>query len=124
MISNKGVNMLMETNHNPNNTFVPKMIKWDDVLIKDDWHFDSITEPEIEKENSNIDQIPICSQVSSSRRMSFSRPSFSITKEEDEISLEDIDKKLKWVYCSETIFKVELNFRNSKPIKSASPTAS
>ncbi|KAG5615061.1 hypothetical protein H5410_014885, partial [Solanum commersonii] len=29
MISNKGVIMLMEANHNHNNTFVPKMIKWD-----------------------------------------------------------------------------------------------
>ncbi|KAG5595043.1 hypothetical protein H5410_036275 [Solanum commersonii] len=139
MVSNKGVTMLMEANHNHNNTFIPKMIKCDDILIEDDWHFDSITVPEIEEENSNIDQViqfldgsidlkfirsQSCSKVSSSRRMSFSRPSFSITKEEDEISLEEIDKKLKGVDFSKTIPKLECELRNSKPIKSTSPTSS
>ena len=139
MISNKGVTMLMEANHNHNNTFVPKMIKWDDVLTKDNWHFDSITEPEIEEENSNIDQIiqfsdgsidlkfirsQSFSQASSSKRMSFSRPSFSKTMEEDDISLEEIERKLKGLDFSDTIPKVEYEFRKIKPIKSTSPTAS
>lgn len=44
IVSNKGVTMLIEANHNHNNTFAPKIIKWDDIITKDDWHFDSITE--------------------------------------------------------------------------------
>ncbi|KAG5610061.1 hypothetical protein H5410_021342 [Solanum commersonii] len=100
IVSNEGVTMLMKANHNHNNTFFPNMIKWDDVLTKYDW------------------------QASSSRIISFSRPSFSITKEEDEISLEEIYKKLKGVDFSEPIPKVEYELRNSKPIKSTSPTAS
>ncbi|KAG5595050.1 hypothetical protein H5410_036282 [Solanum commersonii] len=104
-VSNKGVTMLMEANHNHNNTFVPKMIQWDDILTKDDWHFDSIMELEIEEEIQSL-----TNQVSLSRRISFSRPSFSITKEEDEISLEEIDKKLKGVDFSKQLPKLDEPF--------------
>ena len=89
--------MLMEANHNHNDIFVPKMIKWNDVLIKYNWHFDSIMEPEIEEENSNIEQVVnypdgsidlnflrsrSFNQASSSKSMSFSRPSISKSIEE------------------------------------------
>lgn len=33
------------------------MIKCDEVLTKDDWHFGSITEPEIKEENPHIEQL-------------------------------------------------------------------
>ncbi|KAG5595040.1 hypothetical protein H5410_036272, partial [Solanum commersonii] len=56
-VSNKGVTMLMEANHNHNNTFVPKMIQWDDILTKDDWHFDSIMELEIEEEIQSLTKL-------------------------------------------------------------------
>lgn len=36
IVSNKGVTMLIEANHNHNSTFAPKIIKWDDTLTKDD----------------------------------------------------------------------------------------
>ena len=108
--------MLMEANLNHNNTFVPKMIKWDDVLIKDNWHFDSITEPEIEEEKSNIEQVvqypngsidleflrsQSFNQLSSSKKMSFSRPSISKSVEEGKVTLEDSERKLKGVDFSE-----------------------
>ena len=57
IVRTKGVTMLMEANNNHNNTFVPKMIKWDCVLTKDDWHFDSITEQKYKEENPHIDQV-------------------------------------------------------------------
>lgn len=48
---------LADENHNHNYTFVPKKIKWYDVLKKDDWHFDSITEQNIKEENQHFDQV-------------------------------------------------------------------
>ena len=128
MISYKGVTMLMKANHNHHNTFVQKKIKWDDVLTKDDWHFYYIMEQEIKKENPNTVQIiqfpdgsidlkfvksQSYNQISLSKRISFSRPSFSISNEEVDISLEEIVKKLKEVDFSETIPKVEYELKSS-----------
>ena len=139
IISNKRDIILMEANLNHNNTFFPKMIKWDDVLIKDNWHFNSITEPEIEEENSNIEQVvqypdgsidlkflrsQSFNQSSSSKRISFSRPSISKSVEEGEVTLEDIERKLKGVDFSKRISKVKYESINLKAKKSISLTAS
>lgn len=43
--SAKGVTMLMEANQEHGTTFVPRLLKWDEILSNNDWKFESITEP-------------------------------------------------------------------------------
>lgn len=121
--------MHMETNHSHDNTFFIKMIKWNDVLTKDNWHFDSIMDPEIYEENSNIEKVTqypngsidlkilrshSFNKVSSSRRMSFYTPSDIKYVDEREITLKDTERKLKWVWFLEIIPKVEYEPKNLK----------
>ena len=41
----KGVTMLMESNQEHSTTFVPRMLKWNEILSDESWKFESITEP-------------------------------------------------------------------------------
>ena len=41
----KGVNMLMESNQEHSTTFVPRMLKWNEILSDESWKFESITKP-------------------------------------------------------------------------------
>ncbi|CAN4096990.1 unnamed protein product [Withania somnifera] len=52
--STKGVTMLMEANHEHGNTFVPRIIEWSDILSKDEWNFNSITQPKILRKFSGL----------------------------------------------------------------------
>lgn len=45
MVTNEGFIILMDAYLN--NTYVPRIKNWDDVLIKDYWHFDCVKEQEI-----------------------------------------------------------------------------
>lgn len=128
--SNKGITMLMEANQEHSNTFVPRMIRWDEILSKDEWHFDAITQPRYEPESSYIEQVTqhpsgaidlkflrsnSQSETSSSRRMSFSRPSSSkppegsysnYSNKSDEELIEELDRKIRGVDFNKTIPKV------------------
>ena len=41
--STKGATILMESNQEPNTTFVSRMLQWDEILSDDSWKFKSIT---------------------------------------------------------------------------------
>lgn len=87
----KGVTMLLEANHKQCTTFVPGHLRWNDILLNQEWHLDPITTPQpIELERSQIDRViqfldgsinlkflrsTSNSQASFSKRMSSSRPS-------------------------------------------------
>ncbi|KAG5606587.1 hypothetical protein H5410_028079 [Solanum commersonii] len=56
--SQKGVTMLMEANHEHSTIFVPRLLKWNDVLSSNDWHFDAITQPfSSNSERSQIERV-------------------------------------------------------------------
>ncbi|XP_059288414.1 uncharacterized protein LOC132041739 [Lycium ferocissimum] len=150
-MSPKGVTMLMESNPEHSSTFVPKMIKWNEILSQDEWHFDAITQPKAEPESSAIEQViqypdgsidlkflrstsanesssgsrKSCSRPSTSQRKSFSRPSSFKPPEEvgenPEPLISEINKKLKGVDFDRTIPKV---YYQSTEVNSGSPTAS
>jgi len=118
--SNKGVTMLMEANQEHSNTFVPRMIQWDEILSKDEWSFNSITQPIYEPESSYIEQViqhpsgaidlkflspNSTSEASSSRRMTFTKPASKDSKSDEEL-IEEIDTKLKGVDFNNTVPKV------------------
>ncbi|KAK4733716.1 hypothetical protein R3W88_007977 [Solanum pinnatisectum] len=87
----KGVTMLMEANQEHSTTFVPRLLKWTNILADEEWKFDSITNPlPLQPETSQLDRViqfpdgsinlkflrsSSFSQASSSRRMSSARPS-------------------------------------------------
>ncbi|XP_070002975.1 uncharacterized protein [Nicotiana sylvestris] len=120
--------MLMEANQEHSNTFVPRMIRWDEILSKDEWRFEAITQPKYELERSHIEQViqhptgavdlkflrsNSISDASSSKRMSFSGPSSSKPPEEryksdksDEELIEELDRKIKGVDFNKTVPKV------------------
>ncbi|XP_070025069.1 uncharacterized protein [Nicotiana sylvestris] len=120
--------MLMEANQEHSNTFVPRMIRWDEILSKDEWRFEAITQPKYELESSHIEQViqhptgavdlkflrsNSISDASSSKRMSFSGPSSSKPPEEryksdksDEELIEELDRKIKGVDFNKTVPKV------------------
>ena len=92
--------MLMESNQEHNTTFVPRMLKWNEILSDESWKFESITEPlplqpsrsslesilQFSKESVNL-KFHISSSFSlesSSKRMSMARPSTSKTREGDD----------------------------------------
>ncbi|KAK4729573.1 hypothetical protein R3W88_022561 [Solanum pinnatisectum] len=120
----KGVTMLMEANQEHSTTFVPRLLKWTDILADEEWKFDSITNPlPLQPETSQLDRViqfpdgsinlkflrsSSFSQASSSRRMSSSRPSsFQTREEEDEDSVSQPDhRKLHGVDFYQTVPKV------------------
>ena len=78
--------MLMEANQEHSTNFVPRLLKWDEILSNDEWKFESIIEPlRIKPSRSTLESITQFSngsinlmflrsesftQSSSSRRMS------------------------------------------------------
>ena len=126
--SAKGVTMLMEANQEHGTTFVPRLLKWDEILSNNDWKFESITEPlPIQPSRSSLESITQFSdgsinlmflisnsfnQASSSRRTSSVRPSSSKNQEDDEVS--EVSKalersKFQGVDFTNTIPKVFMN---------------
>ena len=126
-VSSKGFTMLMEANQQHSTTFVPRLLKWNDILTDEEWNFQSITNPlPVQTERSHLDhiiQFPDGSvnlkflrsnsfnQASSSRRMSSSRPSSFFRGEtepsERNSAEETIDKgKIRGVDFSQNIPKV------------------
>ncbi|KAK4706224.1 hypothetical protein R3W88_034219 [Solanum pinnatisectum] len=119
----KGVTMLMEANQEHSTTFVPRLLKWTDILADEEWKFDSITNPlPLQPETSQLDRViqfpdgsinlkflrsSSFSLASLSRRMSSARPSSFQTREEDEDSISQPDhRKFHGVDFSQTVPKV------------------
>ncbi|KAK4706389.1 hypothetical protein R3W88_034050 [Solanum pinnatisectum] len=132
----KGVTMLMEANQEHSTTFVPRLLKWTDILADEEWKFDSITNPlPLQPETSQLDRViqfpdgsinlkflrsGSFSQASSSRRMSSARPSSFQPREEDEDSISQPDhRKFHGVDFSQTVPKVYYEEETA-----GSPTAS
>ena len=119
--------MLMESHKEHSTTFVPRMLKWDEILSDESWKFESIMEPlPIQPSRSSIESILQFSdgsvnlkflRSSSSnpesfcRRLSTSRPSTSKTREGDEqlYETEEVSEqhgKFRGVDFTQTIPKV------------------
>lgn len=57
-VSSKGFTMLMEANQQHSTTFVPRLLKWNDILTDEEWNFQSITNPlPVQTERSHLDHI-------------------------------------------------------------------
>ncbi|KAJ8552789.1 hypothetical protein K7X08_020182 [Anisodus acutangulus] len=124
LMSNKGVTMLMEANQEHINVFVPRMLRWDETLTKDEWRFDAITPQKVEPEKSKIQEIVQhqdgsvnlkflrSSSGNSSKIFSIDRASSSKTREEDydeEALIKELEHKIKGVDFSTPIPKVHYN---------------
>ena len=101
-VSARGFTMLMEANQEHSTTFVPRLLKWNDILTDEEWNFQSITNPlPVQAEKSQLDRViqfpdgsanlkflrsNSFSQATSSRRMSSARPSsfFWVEEEHDD----------------------------------------
>ena len=95
--SPKGITMLMESNQEHSTTFVPRMLKWNEILSEESCKFESITEPlPVHHSRSSLESILKFTDGSvnlkflrsnffghecSSRRMSMAIPSSSKTRE-------------------------------------------
>lgn len=55
--STRGVTMLMEANPAHSTTFMPRRLKWTDILSNEDWKFDSMAAPQpIQQESNRIER--------------------------------------------------------------------
>ncbi|KAK4713657.1 hypothetical protein R3W88_019564 [Solanum pinnatisectum] len=118
----KGVTRLMEANQEHSTTFVPRLLKWNDILTDEEWKFDSITNPSpLQPETTQIDRViqfpdgsinlkflrsNSFSQASSSRRMSSARLSSFYPRDEEDNSSKPEQGKIHGVDFSKTIRKV------------------